>query len=271
MSHGLLEKLEKELKLRNFSKETIRGYIYSVNKFLNYSKNKGLNKEILKDYLLNYLEKQNPSSVAKDYFAIKFFFENVLNEKINMPPIKRNKTIPNILTIEEIRKLVDVTNNPKHKLIIKILYGTGLRVSEIVNLKKEDVNFEENLIKVKLAKGKKDRFVKIPASIKEELENYSKIENSKYLFPSNRNKKLTKATIQAILRNSAKKTGIKKRVYPHLLRHSFATHLLEQGTDLRIIQKLLGHSSIKTTQIYTQISQASIKNVKSPLDNLECQ
>lgn len=151
---------------------------------------------------------------------------------------------------------------------MKLLYGAGLRVSEIINLEKKDINFKENLIKVSLGKGKRDRFVKVPSSIKEELKNYLKLVELIYIFPSNRNKKITKATIQAILRNAAKKAGIEKRVYPLLLRHSFATHLLEQGTDLRIIQKLLGHSSIKTTQRYTQISQASIKNIKSPLDNL---
>lgn len=268
MSKGLLLRLKKELELRNFSNETIKGYLFSVDNYLNFSKNKGLNQETLKDYILNNLKNKNPSSVAKDSFAIKFFFEKVLRQKIELPPIKRNKTIPDILTLEEIKNLIGSANNVKHRLIIKVLYGTGLRISEIVNLKKENINFEENLIKVNLGKGKKDRFVKIPSSIKEELINYSKTFESKYLFPSNRNKKITKATIQAILRNSAKRAGIKKRVYPHLLRHSFATHLLEQGTDLRIIQKLLGHSSIKTTQIYTQISQASIKNIKSPLDNI---
>jgi len=266
--NGLLRKFEKELKLRNFSKETIRGYLYSTKKFLEYSKSKGINEEILKKYVLKSLKEQNPSSVAKDYFAIKFFFEKILNEKVNLPPIKRNKTLPNILTINEIKKLIEVTNNTKHRLIIKLLYGTGLRVSEIINLQKKDIDFKEKLIKINLGKGKKDRFIKIPSSMTEKLKNYLMLNNSKYVFPSNRNKKITKATIQAILRNSAKKADIKKRVYPHLLRHSFATHLLENGTDLRIIQKLLGHSSIKTTQKYTQISQASIKNIKSPLDNL---
>ena len=151
---------------------------------------------------------------------------------------------------------------------IKLLYGCGLRVSEIVNLKKEDVNFDECLIKVRLSKGKKDRFVKIPDSISKELISYCELLDNKFLFESNRGGKLTTKTIQMIIKNACRKSGIKKKISPHSLRHSFATHLLEQGTDLRIIQKLLGHSDIKTTQIYTQISQASIKNIKSPLDNL---
>lgn len=266
--NGLLEKLKRELEIRNFSKETVKSYLYSVEKFLEFSKNRGLNEESVKNYIQINLKNKNPSSVRKDLFAIKFFFDNLLKQKLILPNPKKNQTIPDILTIEEMKDLIENTSNPKHKLIIKLLYGTGLRVSEIVNLKKEEINFSENLIKIKLSKGKKDRFVKLPSSIKEELNGYLKLILSEYLFPSNRGGKLTKDTIQKIVQNSAKKAGIKKRVYPHLLRHSFATHLLEQGTDLRIIQKLLGHSSIKTTQMYTQISQASIKNIKSPLDNL---
>jgi len=265
---GLLLKLEQELKKRNYSKKTIKSYVHSVKKYLEFSKSLGLNKKGVDDYIIKFLKEKNPSTVAKDVFAIKFFFKNVLNEELSLPTIKRNKTLPEILTSEEVRKLIKNTSNIKHKLIVKFLYGCGLRVSEIVNLKKENVNFEERLIHIELGKGKKGRFVKIPESVFEALESYCKLSESDILFPSNRGWKLTAATIQAILKNSAKKAGIKKRVYPHLLRHSFATHLLEQGTDLRIIQKLLGHSSIKTTQIYTQISQASVKNIKSPLDNI---
>jgi len=265
---GLLSKLKRELEIRNFSNKTIKGYVYSVGKFLEFSKNKGLNEDVVKDYIQLNLKKKNPSSVRKDLFSIKFFFDKVLKQKLNLPNPKKNQTIPDILTIEEVKRIIEVTQNIKHRLIIKILYGCGLRVSEIVNLKKSDIDFKEGLIHIRLAKGRKDRFVKIPSSIKEELNNYTKIIESEILFPSNREGRLTKDTIQKIVQKSAKKAGIKKRVYPHLLRHSFATHLLEQGTDLRIIQKLLGHSDIKTTQIYTQISQASIKNIKSPLDNL---
>jgi integrase/recombinase XerD len=264
----LILKLRRELDIRNSSKQTVKGYIYSVEKFLVFAGNKGLNESIVKDYIQAELKDKNPSSVRKDLFAIKFFFENVLKEEIKVPNPKKENTLPDILTTEEIKKMINNTSNIKHKLIIKLLYGCGLRVSEIVNLNSDDLNFEENLIKIRLAKGKKDRFVKIPTSLKEDLRNYVRINGSNILFPSNRCRKLTKDTIQKIVRNAAKKAGIKKRVYPHLLRHSFATHLLEQGTDLKIIQKLLGHSDIKTTQVYLQISQASIKNIKSPLDNL---
>lgn len=265
---GLLLKLEKELKIRNYSRKTIKGYLHSVNKFLKFSAGRGLNIEIVRDYISSFIEKQTPSTINKDKFAIKFFFENVLHQELILPTIKKNKTLPDILTIGEVRELINNTANIKHKLIIKMLYGCGLRVSEIVNLKVGDINFEEGLIHVRLAKGKKDRFVKIPCSVRLELENFIGISEGIYLFSSNRGGKLTTATIQAILKNASKKAGIRKRVYPHLLRHSFATHLLESGTDLRIIQKLLGHSDVKTTQIYTQISQASIKNIKSPLDSL---
>ncbi|MBM3233769.1 integrase [Candidatus Pacearchaeota archaeon] len=265
---GLLKKLEENLLLKNYSGETIKSYLIHVKKYLEFTENKGMNKETASNFALFQLKKNEPSSVSHSIFAIEYFFKNILNQKICIPKPKRNKKIPEILTKEEIRQMVQATSNIKHKLILKVLYGCGLRVSEIINLMKEDVNFSEKLIHISLGKGKKDRFVKIPDSLKEELEAYCKLNSDKILFPSNREGKLTKKTIAKIVENSAKKAGIKKEVYPHLLRHSFATHLLEQGTDLRIIQKLLGHSDIKTTQIYTQISQANIKNIKSPLDTI---
>jgi len=263
----LLEKLKKELKIRNFSKQTIKGYIYSVERFLDFAKDKELNEDVVKDYVQISLENKNPVSVNKDKFAIQFFFNNVLRQKLSLPTIKKNRTIPEILTMEEVKRIIDSTDNIKHKLIIKLLYGCGLRVSEVVDLKIDNLNFNESLIHLKLSKGRKDRFVKIPDSIKNELKNYSSL-NRDILFPSSRGGKLTKDTIQKIVQNASKKAVIKKRVYPHLLRHSFATHLLEQGTDLRLIQKLLGHSDIKTTQIYLKISNQSIKNVQSPLDKI---
>lgn len=145
----------------------------------------------------------------------------------------------------------------------------GLRVGEVVGLKKKDFLFDENLIHIKMAKGRKDRFVKIPESLYQELLMFSELNpNDKVFFVSARGGKLTTTTIQKIVKNATVKSNIQKNVHPHTLRHSFATHLLENGVDIRIIQKLLGHSDIKTTQIYLQVSNQSIKNVVSPLDNL---
>src|SRR3989344_3572144 len=265
---GLINKLKQELEIRNFSRKTVKSYMNSTSKFLNFAENKPLTEQIVKDYIQIRIKNREPSSIAHDILAISFFFKTILNQIINIPRPKRNKKIPVILTKEEIKSMINSTNNIKHRLILKMLYGCGLRVSELVNLKKEDVDFNESLIHIKLSKGKKDRFVKVPESLKNELKSYCNLSQEKILFPSQRGGKLTTSTIQAIVESSAKKAQITKEVYPHLLRHSFATHLLEQGTDLRIIQKLLGHSDIKTTQIYTQISQQSIKNIRSPLDNL---
>ncbi|MEM4605579.1 MAG: tyrosine-type recombinase/integrase [Candidatus Pacearchaeota archaeon] len=269
-NEGLLRKLEEHLSLKNYSRETIKGYIIHTKKYLESSfvDNNGVNKETAKQFIISELKRNEPSSVSHAIFALKYFFNNILNENLDIPKPKRNKKIPEILTKDEIKKMIEVTSNIKHKLILKILYGCGLRVSEVINLLKKDINFNEGLIHVKLSKGKKDRFVKLPKKLKEELEGYCKLTNEEILFPSNRRGRLTKKTISKIVENSGKKAAITKEVYPHLLRHSFATHLLEQGTDLRIIKKLLGHSDIKTTQIYTQISQANIKNIKSPLDTI---
>ncbi len=265
----MIDKLKREMEIRNFSKSTIKSYLFAVNKFLQYAKDEELNEDTIKDYLQILIKRQSPSTVSANLSAIEFFFGRVLNNKIKLPHPKRNNPIPEILTQEEIKKLIEVTPNIKHKLIIKLLYGCGLRVSELINIRKEDINFNESLIKINLSKGRKDRFVKIPDSLKNELESYLNLISSNILFESARRGKLTTKTIQLIIKNASKKAQIKKNIHPHTLRHSFATHLLEQGTDLRIIQKLLGHSDIKTTQIYLSVSQQSIKNIKSPLDNIQ--
>ncbi len=265
---GYIESLRREMEIRNFSKKTIKSYLFSVRNFLGYAKNRKLDENIVKDYIAHILKKYNPSTVSLNLSAIKFFFAFVLKENMYIPNPKKNKTIPEVLTPGEVKKMIDAVKNIKHKLILKLLYGCGLRVSEVVSLKKHDLNFEEGLIHIRLSKGRKDRFVKMPDSVKSDLENYCKLNVSEILFNSTREGKLTAAAIQKIVKNLAAKAGIKKNVHPHTLRHSFATHLLEQGIDLRIIQKLLGHSDIKTTQIYLSVSNQAIKNVKSPLDYL---
>lgn len=206
--------------------------------------------------------------------VIKFFFKNVLFTEIDIVYPKRNKKIPDILSVEEIKLMIEVTENIKHKLIIKLLYGCGLRVSEIVNLKKKDFDFSERLIHIRLSKGNKDRFVNIPESILDDLIEYNNLNNhhndeNKIFFGSQVGGRLSVKSIQKIVKNASKKARIEKDVYPHLLRHSFATHLLDRGVDIRIIQKLLGHSDIRTTQFYLKVSKSSLKNIKSPLDMID--
>ena len=270
---GLIDKLIQELEIRNFSRKTIKSYVFVIDKFLRYSKNKGkeLNEEGVKDYIQELIKIRNPSTVSQSVSIISFFFEKILELKINIPHPKRNNYIPKVLSVDEVRRLIEVISNIKHKLIVKLLYGCGLRVGEVICLRKEDFNFNEGLLFIKRGKGRKDRYVKIPDSLKQELIDYSKIFkgiDSDLFFVSTRGGKLTTETIQKIVKNSSKKAGLSKSISPHTLRHSFATHLLENGVDLRIIQKLLGHSDIKTTQIYLRVSNASIKNIKSPIDNL---
>ena len=268
---GLLLKFKRELEIRNFSRKTIKSYMFHVKRFLKYasSSGQGLNEEVVKNYIQRLLVKKNPSSVALSLSTIRFFFWNVLGVKIEVENPKRNKPIPEVLNVEEVRRLINAIGNVKHKLIVKLMYGCGLRVGEVVKLLKTDFLFDEGLIHIKMAKGRKDRMVKIPETLIQELRIFSELNpNNKIFFVSARGGKLTTTTIQKIVKNATERSGIEKNVHPHTLRHSFATHLLEQGVDIRVIQKLLGHSDIKTTQIYLRISNQSIKNVMSPLDNL---
>ncbi len=192
--------------------------------------------------------------------------------KIETP--KKEKHLPTVLSPEEIFKLIEAADTKKSKLMIKMLYGSGLRVSELVNLKPENLNFQELIGTVRKGKGSKDRIFKISSDLVQELQYYieeckKKNENCqcKHLFSDE--KPLTPRNIQKIIQRTAKKAKIEKKVTPHTLRHSFATHLLEAGENILMIQQLLGHENLETTRIYTHISQEQIKKVKSPLDLLK--
>lgn len=177
------------------------------------------------------------------------------------------KKLPVILTKEEIRNLFNSAKNKKSRLILELLYSSGMRVSELVNLRIVDLTFRENLGWIRGGKGKKDRMFIISEKLSKRLEKFSsKNPHWKYLF--SQEKPLTTRNIQKIVKKTCFKAGINKRIYPHTLRHSFATHLLDSGVDIRKIQFLLGHSSIATTQIYTQVSQDQVKSIKNPLDGL---
>jgi len=228
-----------------------------------------IDEEKIKQFLLNKQSKNYSSQTVNLYLnAIKFFYREVFKipEKINLKFAKRNKKLPIVLSREEIKNIIDVIRNPKHKLIISLAYGAGLRISEVVNLKVKDINLEELTIHLKNAKGKKDRITIFPEKIKSDVQNLIAGKNlNDYLFESERGGKLTKRTVQKIFENALRVASIKKDATFHSLRHSFATHLLENDVDVRYVQELLGHQNIRTTQIYTQVTNPKLKNIKSPL------
>lgn len=223
----------------------------------------------IKQYLVGLLDNEDPASVSQAISSIKFYYQTVYGRTLKIPYPRKHKKLPEVLTPEEVGRLLDAVENTKHHLLLELMYGCGLRVSEAVKLKKIQINFDEGLVTVREGKGRKDRHIALPKTIRKRLKAYltARFDDNPHVFNTTRGHLHVKSA-QNIVEHAAKKADIKKNVTPHTLRHSFATHLLEQGTDLRIIQKLLGHSNIKTTQIYTQISTQLIKKVKSPLDDL---
>lgn len=267
----LFKKTEELLRLRNYSSKTIKSYLFYIKDFLLFAKqNKILNKdEAVKCFLLNRQDKGNaPQTINLALNAIKFFYREVIksSEKIDLKFAKRNKRLPIILSRAEIEKIIFNIGNNKHRLMISLGYGAGLRVSEVINIKVKDLNIAELTIHIKEAKGKKDRITVFPEKMIAEIQNLIAGKQGKdFVFESNRGGKLTTTAAQKVFENALRKSGIKKDATFHSLRHSFATHLLENGVDVRYVQELLGHQNIRTTQIYTHVTNPSIRNIKSPL------
>jgi len=269
-----LKKLDTELKIRGFSKNTLSSYMFHNKKFLGFIK-KDINEtdeDDIKCYLAYLTSDRNlsNSSVALAKAAITFFYNEILHKNIKIKSSKIPKTVPVVLTKDEVRALIGNTSNKKHRLIIKLLYSSGLRLSECVNLKIEDLDLKEKVGWVRSGKGKKDRIFILSENLIKDIEDYiqeKKIEKGNIFLGWN-NKTISKRTIQKLVGLAAEKAKIKKNVHVHTLRHSYATHLLESGTDIRYIQELLGHADLSTTQIYTKVSKEDLKKIKSPLDNL---
>ncbi len=253
-----LNKLSEELKLRKYSKQTEKAYLSVVRNYIN----SGLQP---REFLLKYTEKSR-SSIRSVYFALKFFYENVLSKKFDekIPLAKNQGKLPVVLNKEEINSMLEATLNLKHRLVLMFLYYTGVRVNEIVNLMWEDMDFQRGTIHLKTAKGEKERIIFFHEKLKNFIEYFS-LKKGGIVFVSNHGKKYDKRTIQAIVRNAAIKAGINKRTTPHTLRHSFATHLLEAGADIRHIQKLLGHANLQTTQVYTHVANKDINKLANLL------
>lgn len=275
---GLIDNLENELKLRGFSRKTLKTYKGHIRRYLEYHSDESypFKKEMIEKYLLNLLENKNSSHsyVNQAVSAIKFTLKNVINDDIEIT-IKRPKAqrkLPEILSQVEVLKILNALDNKKHRAILFMIYSAGLRVGEVVRLKINDIDSDRMLIHIVQGKGKKDRYTTLSEIALVELRNYVKeYKPETWLFPGqNDNKFITERTVQRIFENARIKAGIKKKASVHSLRHSFATHLLEGGIDLRYIQELLGHASSKTTEIYTHVTQKSIQNIVSPLDIIAC-
>jgi integrase/recombinase XerD len=268
----LLGKIQNELKLRNFSPKTIDSYISSLKLYFLFIKNVSHKPDIdlIKKYLLNMHDRGLSSQTVNLHLnAIKYFYREVAKSeiKIDIKFSKRSNKIPVVLSRDEIKKIIAQITNKKHRLIVSLSYGAGLRVSEIINLKAKDIDLDELTIHLKEAKGKKDRITIFPENLKNELKEFLDEKNgNSYIFQSERGGKLTERSAQKIFENGLKNAGIKKEATFHSLRHSFATHLLENGVDVRYVQELLGHANIRTTQIYTKVTNPSLKKIKSPLE-----
>ena len=270
----LLQKIENELRLRNYSRKTIKSYILCLSNFFRFigTIEKDPNIDVIKKYLLEKQErKQSPQTINLYLNAIKYFYRDIMKSltAIDLRFAKTSKKLPIVLSRLEIEKIINSISNQKHKLIVALSYGAGFRVSEVINLKVKDINLAELTIHLKGAKGNKDRITILPEKLVKNIEKSISNKNiNDYLFASERSEKLTERTAQKVFENALKKSGVQKEATFHSLRHSFATHLLENGVDVRYVQELLGHQNIRTTQLYTKVTNPAIRNIKSPLDNL---
>ncbi len=272
-----LYELEKELLRRKYSPKTVKAYLYYNKELLRFAgKNPSeLENKDVKEYLFHLVsEKEAAASTLNIAInALKFYYGKVLKKRFIYEVVrpKKDRRLPVVLNEEEISSILSSTNNIKHKLILMLIYSAGLRVSEVVSLKSEDIDEERKLIYIRRAKGRKDRYTILSDVALRMMKIYiNEYGQSKWLFPgSDREKHITTRTVEKIFSDACKRANIKKDVTVHSLRHSFATHLLESGTDLRYIQELLGHKSSKTTEIYTHVSSRDIGRIKSPLDNLK--
>lgn len=268
-----LKKLEIELKISKSSVYTLKNYLRFNRQFLDYMRKspEEISEDDVKSYIAENLADKAAISIIMFLASIKYAYTSILKKDItvNIKRPRREKKLPTVLTKEEIFSLLNSLNNRKSKLMISLIYATGMRVSEVTSLKIDDLDFEELVGHVRQGKGKKDRIFNIPKFLSSKLRRLAEKEKSFgiiYLFPGRNNKKMSDRNVQKIVKNAAKKAGIKKNVHTHTLRHSFATHLLENEVDIRKIQELLGHSDLSTTQIYTHVSSAELKRIKSPLD-----
>jgi site-specific recombinase XerD len=267
----LLQKIKDELRLRNYSRKTIESYLFCLSEYFKYIKTVKREPEIsvIKKYLLEKQARgQSSQTINLHLQAIKYFYREIMKSSaiIDIKFAKTASKLPVVLSRTEIGKMIDLIKNTKHKLLISLSYGAGLRVSEAISLKIKDINQEELTIHIKGAKGNKDRITIFPEKLRTAICQIMALRDKDcYFIESNRGGKLTERTAQKIFEKALDDAKIEKDATFHSLRHSFATHLLENGVDVRYVQELLGHANIRTTQLYTKVTNPALKNIKSPL------
>ena len=277
VNHNAIKKMVELLKLKGYSNCTIKTYQNEFIQFLSTLKNYPVDScdaQKVRSYLLYCYDhlKLTENTLHSRLNALKFYFEQVLHREkffVDIPRPKKHSHLPKTIHANDIKKMFDATINLKHNTMLKLCYGMGLRLSEITNMKITDIDSNNMQVFIEKGKGKKDRYVNLPQSILEQLRAYYRVYRPKlYLFEGQDGGQYSARSTQQVFKNALHKAGINKQVGIHSLRHSYATHLLEQGTDIRFIQELLGHKDLKTTLLYTEVTNSSIRKVISPLDKL---
>lgn len=276
---NVAEAIKKECERRKFSPRTIEAYQTCVEVFFRQT-NKTPNQITKKDvgeFLDKLMESGRSGGTIHVYLnALKFYFEEILgrNFRLDIKYCKRPERLPEVLTKEETINILEAIKNPKHKLMISFLYGAGLRVSELLNLRVGDINFENKYGFVRHGKGNKDRIFILPEKILNQLKELIQLENlskEDFMFLTNRNERYSPRTIAEIIKKSCEINGIKRKIHPHTMRHSFATHLIQNGNSVNEVQSLLGHKSPETTMIYVHLASPKMLKIKSPLDEIHQQ
>lgn len=268
---NLLDIILREMKLRNYSEKTIKAYTRVVRDIFSFYKKppRDLSEEKIKDFLYAKQKRGLSSQTIALYAnALNFLYTEIYKRpgyiKIRHP--KQAKRLPVVLSRGEIKALIDSTKNLKHRMMLALAYASGLRVSETVRSRVQDIDLSALTLVVRQGKGRKDRLSVISNSLTSELQQLmAGKKGSDYLFVSERGGRLTETAAQKVFYQALRRAKIDKPATFHSLRHSFATHLLEDGVDVRYVQELLGHANIRTTQIYTHVTNPSIRNIKSPL------
>lgn len=269
-----LDGIRKELVSRKYSPRTVKSYVHYNEDFLKFTGKdpKEITDNDIRNYLVHMAEERNASASSMNtaISALHFYYGELLkrNFTFEITRPKKDKKLPIVLSTEEVTRIFSMILNKKHKAILMLVYSAGLRVSEVVKLRPEDIDKDRNLIHIRGAKGRKDRYTILSDVICETLREYnSYINPGKWLFPGQKSgTHITTRTVQKVFEVVAMNAGIGKDVSVHSLRHSFATHLLENGIDLRYIQELLGHKDCKTTEIYTHVFNKHLRKIRSPLD-----